>query len=250
MEREIKNKVVVISGGAVGIGYEIADKFLSKGAKVTILLDISKKNGVDAIKTLTSKYGENKAVFKRCDVTTDLEEVSKTILDEYKTVDVLVNNAGLVDETSVKKTIGTNTTALMEWSMKFWEHMRKDKGGKGGTILNIASLYGFFVDPFLPFYKASKHAVMGFSKTLGHEYSYNKFGVRVIVLCPGFTKTALTERLKVQENLLLEEFVEYMKTVEFLKPEDVGRAAVEIFEKADSGTAWKRIGSEPLTHLP
>ncbi|KOB52144.1 Alcohol dehydrogenase, partial [Operophtera brumata] len=154
----------------------------------------NEEKGAAAVVDLNSKYGDGKAVFIKCDVTKDLDDVSKKIFETYSQVDVLVNNAGTVDEKSARKTIELNSIALMEWSMKFWEHMRKDKGGLGGTILNIGSIYSFAIDPYVVFYKASKFAVQGFTTSLGHADNYKKFGVRLIIICPGFTYSALTDR--------------------------------------------------------
>ncbi|XP_026324949.1 15-hydroxyprostaglandin dehydrogenase [NAD(+)]-like [Hyposmocoma kahamanoa] len=244
------NKIVIVTGGADGIGYAICEKFLKSGAKAVIIVDIDDKKGSEAIKNL-SKFG-NKSVFVKCDVTKDLEEVLKKILEQHNTVDVLVNNAGVVDEVCPKRTLGLNTVALIEWSMKLYEHMRKDKGGNGGTIVNIASVYGVVVDPFQPIYKASKYGVIGFTRTLGHELNFEKFGVRVVAVCPGFTETALGARLIEQEMLLdvRKELNDLIAKMPWQKPDAVGRATVEIFEKADSGTAWSIIGDGPVDLIP
>lgn len=62
-----------------------------------------------------------------------------------------MNNAGIVNEVCAKRTIGINIVALIEWSMSLYTHMRKDKGGTGGTIVNVASMNGILLDPFLPY---------------------------------------------------------------------------------------------------
>ncbi|CAH2106006.1 unnamed protein product [Euphydryas editha] len=245
MERNLKNKVVVITGGATGIGYEIADQYLQKNPKVTILLDIDEKQGPEAAKTLCTKYGTNKAVFMKCDVTKDLETVSSKIIDTYKTVDVLINNAGVLDEKFVKKTIDINVMALIEWSLKFWEHMRIDKNGKGGTIVNIASIYGYRIDQYLPVYQASKFAVTGFTKSLGHAYNFNRSGVRIIAICPGYTETKLVDAPKTWDEACLADYHAFLKKQLWQKVESVGKAAVEVYEKASSGTAWVIEGAKP-----
>ncbi|XP_072931518.1 15-hydroxyprostaglandin dehydrogenase [NAD(+)]-like [Epargyreus clarus] len=247
MAKDLKNKVVVITGGAVGIGFETADRFLQKGAKVVILLDIDEKQGVETAKILNSKYGANKAVFYKCDVTKDLDAVTKLIYDSYKYVDVLVNNAGILNDLLLKKTIDINVTALIEWSFKYWERMRKDKGGNGGTIINLASIYGFRIDQFLPIYQASKFAVMGFTKSLGHEYNYKRSGVRVVAICPGFTETKLTANVQTWDNEGFgKDLTVFIKQKAWQKVDSVGKAAVEIFENADSGTAWLIEGAKPI----
>ncbi|XP_014362123.2 15-hydroxyprostaglandin dehydrogenase [NAD(+)] [Papilio machaon] len=249
MAKDLKNKTIVITGGAMGIGYAIAESFLQTNPKVVIILDINEEFGIEAIKKLSAKYGEKKAVFLKCNVLTDLEVIFNRIIEEYRNVDVLVNNAGMLNDSAVKKTIDINVTALIEWSLKFWEHMRNDKSGKGGTIINVASIYGYRIDPYVPIYQASKFAVIGFTKSLGHVKNFTKFGVRVVAICPGFTETALTRDMITWTPDVMQEFNAYAKTQPWQKPERVGEVAVEVFKKADSGTAWSILGAQPLTQV-
>lgn len=250
MDMDLKNKTVVVTGGAVGIGYEISDIYLQNGAKLTILLDIDEKQGQEAAKTLNSKHGNNKAIFYKCDVTKDLDVLWKKITNTHKYVDVLVNNAGILNDTLVKKTIDINVLALIEWALKGWEHMRSDKSGKGGTIINLASIYGFRIDQFLPVYQASKFAVMGFTKSLGHEYNYDRSGVRVVAICPGFTKTKLTADPKTwDDQSITEDFSVFIKKQQWQEVDSVGKAALDIFKSADSGTAWLIEGGKPIVEV-
>ncbi|CAH0397749.1 unnamed protein product [Chilo suppressalis] len=251
MEKNIKNKVVVITGASRGIGYSIADTFLNEGAKHLVILDINEEVGEKAATTLNSKFGAKKVSFFKCDVIIDLDRVFDKILEKFKTIDILINNAGVLHEQCIKKTIAVNTTALIEWTMKFWDCARKDKGGAGGTVINVASLYGFLVDPFLPFYKASKHAVLGFTRTIGHRINYDQTGVRVIAICPGFTKTALVENTQLNTSLEFqnEKFINFMNMSVWMEVGDLAKAVAEMFGKADSGTCWIKFGDEPLTEL-
>lgn len=248
MARDLTNKVVVITGGAEGIGYEVADRYLEKGAGITILLDINERLGAEAVKKLTTKYGSNKAAFLKCDVTTDLDAVTKKLFSTYK-VDILLNNAGILNDGLIKKTIDINVAAVVEWGLKFWEHMRKDKGGNGGTIINLASIYGFRVDQFLPVYQASKFAVMGFTKSLGHVANFERSGVRVVAMCPGFTKTNLTSEPLMWDSSQNEEFIKFLRCQLWQTVDAVGNAAVDIFVKAGSGTAWLIEAAKPIVEV-
>ncbi|XP_059061339.1 15-hydroxyprostaglandin dehydrogenase [NAD(+)]-like [Achroia grisella] len=249
MSRELSNKTAVITGGAQGIGLAVAEEFLKKSVKIVILLDFDETTGAKAAETLNTEYGENKAAFIKCDVTADLEVVSKLIFDKYGTVDILVNNAGIVCESIPKKCIAVNATAVIEWTLKFWENLRKDKGGNGGTIINMGSIYSSRIDPFCPVYTASKFAVLGFTKSLGLDYHYAKTNVRVIAVCPGFTKTKITN-IKGEDEELQRDFENYLRTkVQWQTSDAVGRAAVEAFESADSGTAWLIEGNRPIQKI-
>ncbi|XP_072931517.1 15-hydroxyprostaglandin dehydrogenase [NAD(+)]-like [Epargyreus clarus] len=238
MERTIENKVLVVTGGADGLGLEMVCKFLDKGVKVAIIIDVNEQKGVAAVAKLTEKYGNNKAVFIRCDVTSDLEVTFEKIINEYKAVDVLINNAGILNEKALRKTIEVNTLALMEWTIKFYDYMRKDRGGNGGTIINVSSIFGFRIIAHNPFYQASKFAVLGFSKSIGHEYNYKKTGVRVVVLCPGLTYTNLSEKPKARDDDSNEDLFQEVEAMEWQEVVAIGDGAIEIFKNADSGTVW------------
>ncbi|KAF9416939.1 hypothetical protein HW555_005855 [Spodoptera exigua] len=244
MERDPKNKVVVVTGGAGGIGYEIADQFLKHESKTVILLDLNESLGADAVHKLNVKYGEGKSVFIKCDVTKDLDKVSSEIFQKYQ-VDVLVNNAGVLDESSARRTLEINLMALVDWSMKFWEHWRTDNGGRGGTVYNIASIYGYEYNPYAVFYKTSKSAVLSFTRSLGHPINYERTGVRVIALCPGFTDTVILTGETWDWHK--EGFQKVMKEeVVMQKPETVGEAAVQIFKLANTSETWVAKNNEPI----
>lgn len=246
MLKDIQGTTIVVTGGGSGIGLAIADAFLQHGAHHVILLDLNAEQADQATATLNAKY-ENKATFILCDVTKDLDQVTKVIIDTYKTVEVLVNSAGIVNERNPKKVIEINLTAVIEWSLKYLEIMRTDRGGKGGTIINISSMYGFMVDPYLPTYKASKYGVLGFTKSKGHEYNFKKTGVRLLAICPGVTKTNLLADYKnFEEKENQEDFVATFDSFPWAEVTRVGQAVVEVFRKAESGTAWAIQGDEPV----
>lgn len=248
-EKNLQNKVTVVTGAVQGIGYAIANHFLKAGVKLVVILDKQLEKGMVAAKKLNNKYGEDKAIFIYCDVTKDLEKCYFLLLERYKYIDVLVNNAGVVDEYCPEITIDTNSLAVIEWSLKFWQHMRKDRNGRGGTIINLSSMFGHMVHPFLSVYTASKYAVLGFSKSLGHEYTYRNTSVRVLTLCPGFTDTAMTRQPMVIPEQL-EDFNKLRNASQWQKADDVGRGAVQVFESAESGTAWDIIGGNAPSEAP
>lgn len=249
MEREIKDKIAIVTGGADGLGYNIAEKYLKNGAKVVIILDNNETKGIEAVKALNAIDVNGKAVFIKCDVNKDLNKITRTILKTYNRIDVLVNNAGILDENNIRNMCEVNLIALMEWSIVFWEHMRMDKGGSGGTIVNMASMAGLLVDPFTISYKAVNAAVISFTKSLGHEYNYKKTGVRAVVMCPGLTHTSMTTR-QICWNDHAEGFNRLSKVLPWQEPDAVGDAAVNIFKTAESGTSWLIVGGKPVCETP
>ncbi|XP_072931677.1 15-hydroxyprostaglandin dehydrogenase [NAD(+)]-like [Epargyreus clarus] len=245
MERIVENKNIVVTGGASGIGLSMVDNFLTHGAKIVIIADKNEDFGAEAVESMTSKHGSEKAVFLKCDVTTDLDETFETLISTYRSIDILVNNAGIANEKSIKSIITINLMALMEWSVKFWDYMRQDRGGRGGTIINMASVYGLRTGPFAPFYHATKFGVIGFSKSLGHEYNFGKTGVRVLTLCPGYTFTKLTANIVLRDSETAQDYVREIKSNEWQEPDAVGKGVIEVVKKAESGTVWIIEGGWP-----
>ncbi|CAH2106003.1 unnamed protein product [Euphydryas editha] len=243
MNREIKGKVVAVTGSADGLGLAMVTSFLEQGVKLAILLDINENMGNEALARLKQKFGNDRAVFYKCNVLDDIDDTYQMITSNHKSIDILVNNAGVVDEKNIKRTMNINSIAVMEWTMKFYKYMSLANGGKGGTIINVSSVCSYKITPFLPYYQASKFAVLGFSKSIGHEKIFKKSGVRVITLCPGLTRTNLAYFLNVWEGCSLEEFSAHLSSDHWQDTPAVGDGTVEIFKNAESGSVWVVEGS-------
>lgn len=249
MAKDIKGKVVLVTGSADGLGLSMVNHFLKNGAKLAIMLDLNVKKGLESLQTIQAKYGKDSALFFPCNVVTDLDKIYAEVT-KTGYVDVVVNNAGILDELSIRNTMNVNAIAVMEWTMKFFEYMRKDKGGKGGTIINVSSIYGYRITAHIPYYHGSKFAVLGFSKSIGHEYNFNRTGVRVVAFCPGLTKSNMANNPKVREEDTLPDFVnELMNDYEWQEADDIGRGMVETFQQADSGSVWLVESQRPAVKI-
>lgn len=193
--KPFKDKVVVVTGGASGIGAAICAKFGNEGAKIGIL-DFDKKNlalmekklrdaGIDA-------YG------RFCDVTSQqqCDTAIKAILTRFGGIDILVNNAGITQRSTFLNTDLAVYRRIMDVNFFGTLHCTKPAlhsliERKGmiivtTSIAGIAPLYG------RTGYSASKHALHGFFESLRTELADN--GVHVMMLCPGFTVTNLQSR--------------------------------------------------------
>ncbi|XP_022122056.2 15-hydroxyprostaglandin dehydrogenase [NAD(+)]-like [Pieris rapae] len=249
MPRDVKGKIVLITGSADGLGLAMVDNFLKNDAKLAIMLDFNEKKGLESVAAMKAKYGKDRAVFYTCNVVTDLEKIFEEVI-KLGYIDVVINNAGVLDEKNIKKTMNVNAIAVMEWTMKFFEYMRNDKGGNGGTIINISSIYGYRVTAHIPYYHGSKFAVIGFSKSIGHEYNYNRTGVRVVTFCPGLTKTNMANNPNVREEDTFDDFALELNTCyEWQSADDIGRGMVETFKQADTGSVWLVEGGRPAEKI-
>ncbi|WP_269436259.1 SDR family NAD(P)-dependent oxidoreductase [Ralstonia pseudosolanacearum] len=118
----------------------------------------------------------------------------ETIISTGQRIDVLVNSAGVTllgatEETSIAEAqalFDTNVFGILRTTQAALPHMRAQRSGR---IINISSVLGFLPAPYMGLYSASKHAVEGMSETLDHEV--RKFGIRVVLVEPSFTKTSL-----------------------------------------------------------
>ncbi|KAG6461804.1 15-hydroxyprostaglandin dehydrogenase [NAD(+)]-like [Manduca sexta] len=238
-EIDLKDKVTVITGAARGIGRAIADNLLKEEVEVVIIVDKNLTQGLVTETEFKSTYGEEKVWFIHGDVTTDLDWVFEKIFEKYEYVDILVNNAGITKEDDPVLTLMTNTVAPVLWSQKFYDVMRKDKGGKGGIILNIASIEAYTKDPFFQAYKTSKYGVLGLSVGLGHEWNYMTSEVKVIPLCPGYTDTDLAkEALNISEQAEMDTNAKYIESMTIQSADVVGQAAVTVCKTGKTGTAY------------
>ncbi|MGX1808859.1 SDR family oxidoreductase [Nocardia sp. NPDC055321] len=185
----IRGKVVVITGGARGIGLATATALQALGAKIAI-------GDVDEVTVKESGTTRGFEVFGRLDVTD--QQSFEAFLDEVEKqlgpIDVLINNAGimptgrLVDESDVitRRILDINVYGVILGSKLAIARMLP-RGS--GHVINIASLAGETHIPGLATYNASKHAVLGFTDTLREEYRGT--GVRFSSILPTLTKTEL-----------------------------------------------------------
>lgn len=189
----LQNKVVIVTGGASGMGYEEAKLFVEKGARVAIF-DI---NGEGAEKT-AAEFG-NGTIGLKADLTNpdDIKAAIEKTVATFGEIDVLVNNAGVFDkylpslETSRdtwNKFIALNLTSVFDMCNAVLPKMIEKKSG---NIVNIASVAGIVAGKGGAAYTATKHAVIGYTKHLVSEYA--KYGIRINAVCPGTIETPLTK---------------------------------------------------------
>ncbi len=192
-------KVVFITGGSEGLGYEIA-KFLTKIKKYQIVICSNDEKSLKRAKKNLKVDGF------LCDVS-NFEEVGKTIkniLNSYKALDVLINNAGLWlagelfenDPLKIKKLIEVNLLGPIwccYWVIPF---MKKNKSG---TIINIVSQTGLYASEKRSIYGASKFGLRGLTQFL--EKDLKKDNIRVIGIYPGLLKTKLFEKNGFERDL-------------------------------------------------
>lgn len=229
--KRFENKVVLITGGATGIGLATARRFAQEGAKV-VIASRNQAVGEQAVADIRAAGGE--ATFIQTDVTREaqVEALIKQILETYGRIDAAFNNSGtegipssLSDdsEDNYQKIFDVNVKGL--WlSMKHQlKHMQENGGG---TIVNNASIAGLIGFPGLGLYAASKHAVLGLTKSAALENA--ALGIRVNAVSPAMIETDMAERFLSAQPGNKEDTVAGVKAMHpigrFGKPEEIASA--------------------------
>lgn len=222
---DFDQQVVVIAGGAMGIGRGTARVFAERGARLA-LLDIKEEEGKRCATELQA--GGTKASFYPCDVTrgSDVEKTVQAILREFGQVDVLVNVAGgsklkpiwEISEADWNAQLNLNLKAAFLCCRAVIPHMMERRKG---SIVNLASGQGAAPAPQRAPYSAAKAGIIGFTRTIALELA--PYGIRVNAVAPGATRT---ERA-VAFFQTPEEMQKQAATIplgKFAEPEDIGNA--------------------------
>ncbi len=193
----LQDKVAIITGGANGIGKAACERFLSQGAKV-VIADFDEESG----KALEKDYRDKgkDVLFIQVDVAN--QESVKAMVEEalasYGKIDILINNAGITrDAMLVKMTeqdfdrvLDVNLKGVFNCTQAIVPHMVEKGYGK---IINTSSVSGVYGNVGQTNYAATKAAVVGMTKTWAKELG--RKGINVNAVAPGFTKTAMVEKM-------------------------------------------------------
>jgi len=194
----LRNRVVVVTGGASGIGEAIVEAFAMQQATV-IFLDIQDAAAASLIQRLESA-GAAATTYLHCDLT-DVDALQSTIaeiLERFDTVDILVNNAGNDTRHSIAEVTSTYWDQMMAINLKAQFFMAQGliaamrKAGRG-SIINFSSIAWQIPSTNAPAYVTAKAAVVGLTRTLAHELGADN--IRVNCVMPGAVWTERQERL-------------------------------------------------------
>ncbi|XP_064205800.1 15-hydroxyprostaglandin dehydrogenase [NAD(+)]-like isoform X1 [Anguilla rostrata] len=192
----LSGKIALVTGASQGLGKGFSDVLLKNGAKVA-LLDVNETAGKNAKADFDKEYGEDSTIFLTCDVTSyeHLKDAFQKTIEKFGRIDIVSNNAGIVDETNWEKTVEVNLNGVIRGTYLALQHMKKGSGGggEGGVIINTSSMAG--LGPLLtsPVYTASKHGVVGFTRAMAEASSVSGYGVRINAFCPSFVKTPILD---------------------------------------------------------
>jgi len=221
--KDFKDHIVLITGGAGGIGQETARQFLDRGASVE-LWDMDADTGNRLVEKWSDE-GHN-VYFQQVDVTdfNAVEEATNNLHNRWGKLDVLVNNAGITKDATLKKmspedwqqVVDVNLNGVFYCGKAAADMMREQESG---VILNASSVVGVYGNFGQSNYVATKSGVIGLTKTWARELG--RKGVRVNAVAPGFIETPMVDTVP---DKVLEKLKGQTPLGRLGKPEDIASA--------------------------
>ena len=249
--QSLKNKKIVISAGASGIGLAITKICLERGATVFVS-DINEK----FINKLRKNSKNKKLFIYHCDASNenDVNDLFDKIKKKTSKVDALINNVGIAGPTGTieklssfdwENTLKVNVISHFYFTKNAIPLLKKNKGG---TIINLSSGAGIMGFPLRSPYAASKWAVVGVTKTLAMELG--KFKIRVNAICPGTIKGERMVRvikdkakfLKISKKLIEKEFISMASMNSWIYEDDIGQMCSFLISKDAERISGQIIG--------
>jgi NAD(P)-dependent dehydrogenase (short-subunit alcohol dehydrogenase family) len=249
--KDLKDKVVLITGGGSGIGRAMALAFGSQRSRVAITGRTQAK--LDTVAEEIDQAGAE-AFARTCDVTqkTEVEKLSQEISARFGAVQILVNNAGIapaagfleMEDSLWEEVLRTNLNGTYNCCKVFLPGM---VAAKWGRIVNVASTVAKVAYSHISAYVTSKHAVLGLTRALAVETA--KLGITVNAVCPGYVDTRLTERnalsMAQKRGMPVEEGLKKLASTSpqrrLIEPEEVANLTLMLASDSASGITGQAI---------
>jgi NAD(P)-dependent dehydrogenase (short-subunit alcohol dehydrogenase family) len=223
----LKDKIALVTGSAAGIGLAVAKLFAAEGAHVYIT-DVDGEGAAKAAAAITT--AGQKATAMTVDVSRgqDVSALMRTIEQQHRRLDAVVNNAGINIRTDFRNMSDADWVKLREVNLDGIVRIARDafplmKASGSASLVNLASIMGHRGMRTLAAYGATKGAISALTRGLAVEYG--AYNIRVNALAPGFIETALTERV-LRVKAFSDALIEQTPLRRFGTAEDVAHAAL------------------------
>ena len=216
----LKDKVAIITGSARGIGQATAVKFAAEGARV-VVCDLDRKAVDEVVAQITASGAQ--AIGFTLNVTdkASIAAMVKGVTDKYGRIDVLVNNAGIVDDAMLRKMTDDQFERVIDINLKGTYNCARAVvdimiAQGAGVILNASSVVGLYGNFGQTNYAASKFGVIGMAKTWARELG--RKGIRANAVCPGFVETTI---LKSIPQKVMQAMIDRVPLGRLARPEEI-----------------------------
>lgn len=237
MEKIFQGSVALVTGGSFGIGMATAVAFAQRGAKV-VLADWKEDEKGLALQQISDAGSEGR--FIHCDVSkqSDVKQLLESIVATYGRLDFAFNNAGIEGEQApVHECTEENWDRTLGINLKgVWLCMKEEiifmHRQKWGAIVNCSSVAGLSGFANLPAYVASKHGIVGLTKSAALENA--TAGIRINAVCPGVIHTAMVDRITHKDKEVEKQYIALEPVGRMGRPEEVAEAVVWLCSDAAS----------------
>jgi NAD(P)-dependent dehydrogenase (short-subunit alcohol dehydrogenase family) len=233
----VEGKIMLVTGGGSGIGRATALKLAHEGATVMIA-DYVQEGGERTVKMIKDSGGTASFIPADVSLAAQVEAMVAKTVQTYGRIDGAFNNAGIegrmattveTSEENFDRTIAINLKGV--WLCMKYEIPQMLKQG-GGSIVNTASVAGLVGIERLPAYNASKHGVVGLTRTAALEYATKN--IRVNCVCPGAIRTPMTERIIDSGGMSEQEAIAAEPVGRWGKPEEIAQGVVWLLSDSAS----------------
>jgi NAD(P)-dependent dehydrogenase (short-subunit alcohol dehydrogenase family) len=231
------DKIALVTGGGSGIGRATTLAFAREGAKV-VVADVTAPGGEETVRLVQQAGGGAAFVLTDVAKASEVEALVQAVIATYGRLDCAFNNAGIegaqaptadCTEDNWTRVIASNLTGV--WLCMKYELPQLLRQG-GGAIVNMSSVAGLVGFVNIPAYVASKHGVIGLTKTAALEYATQ--GIRVNAVCPGIIRTPMIERFSGGSPQAIEQLVALEPAGRLGSPDEVAEAVVWLCSQAAS----------------
>ena len=192
----LKNKIALVTGASRGIGKSIAIEFAKNGADVIVNYSKDEQGAINAVNEIKKIGREGIAIKADVSSFNDVESMFGIIKDKFGVVDIVVNNAGITKDRTLKKMTQEEWNSVVDVNLNGIYNVTKNALPllqKNSRIINISSIVGIFGNFGQTNYAASKSGIIGFTKSLAKELG--KHGTTVNAIAPGFIESELTNKM-------------------------------------------------------
>ena len=216
----LKDKVAIITGSARGIGQATALKFAVEGAKV-VVCDLDRKAVDEVVAQIVAARGQAIGFTMNVTDKASIAAMVKGVMDQYGRIDVLVNNAGIVDDAMFRKMSDEQFERVIDVNLKGTYNCARAVvdimiAQNAGVILNASSVVGLHGNFGQTNYAASKFGVIGMAKTWARELG--RKGIRANAVCPGFVETTILKSIPAK---VMQAMVDRVPLGRLARPEEI-----------------------------